>query len=175
MSTSGRGKPQQSLGELVSGVTTDVSSLVRLEIELAKSELQAQAKQGGVGIGLALLAGALSVLALILLSVAAAFAIATALPTWAGFLIVGGVYLLVAVILLLIGVRRLKRVKGPGRAQASVAETKQVLADRTVQRHDAKAAGLTVPELIDQRSEQERMSATQAAAREAARTPFNSG
>ena len=175
MSTNGRGSSEQSLGELVSGMTSNVSALVRLEVELAKSELQAQLKQGAAGGGMAAFAAALSVLAVILLSVAAAFGIATWLPVWAGFLIVGGVYLIIAVILLLVGIRRMKRVKGPLRAQASVEETKTMLAARAVQRADAKAADLSVPELLEQRAEQERIQAAQAAAREAARTPSTAG
>lgn len=170
MSTGGRSNAGQSLGELVSGVTSNVSSLVRLEIELAKTELSEQVKQGVAGGGLAAVAAGLSVFAVILLSIAAAFGIATVLPTWAGFLIVGGVYLLIAVILLLIGINRLKRVKGPQRAQAALADTKALLADRSAVRSEAKAAGLSVQELAAQRAEQDRARAAQAAAREAART-----
>ena len=119
-----------SLGELVSSVTTNVSSLVRLEIELAKSEVQQQVKQGAVGGGLAVVALFLVLLSTVLLSIAAALGLAVVLPAWAAFLIVAGVYLLVAVILLLLGVRRFKRIKGPQRAAAALAETKTALANR---------------------------------------------
>ena len=119
-----------SLGDLVSSVTTNVSSLVRLEIELAKSEVQQQVKQGAVGGGLAVVALFLVLLATVLLSIAAALGLAVVLPAWAAFLIVAGVYLLVAVILLLLGVRRFKRIKGPQRAAAALAETKTALANR---------------------------------------------
>lgn len=119
-----------SLGELVSSVTTNVSSLVRLEIELAKTEVQEQVKQGAVGGGLAVVALFLVLLSTVLLSIAAGLGLAVVLPAWAAFLIVAGVYLLVAAILGLLGVRRFKRIKGPQRAAAALAETKTALANR---------------------------------------------
>ncbi len=119
-----------SLGELVSSVTTNVSSLVRLEIELAKTEVQEQVKEGAVGGGLALAAGFLMLLATVLLSIAAALGLAVVMPAWAAFLVVAGVYLLIAAILVFLGIRRFKRIKGPQRAVAALAETKAALADR---------------------------------------------
>jgi Putative Actinobacterial Holin-X, holin superfamily III len=147
MSATGRPHSDQSLGQLVSSVTTNASSLVRLEIELAKSEIQQQVKQGAVGGGLAAVAGVLVLLAIVLLSIAAALGLATVLATWAAFLIVGGAYLLIAIVLVLVGVRRFKRVRGPKRASAALAETKAVLGQRSRLRGEAKAAGLSVPEL----------------------------
>ena len=134
-----------SLGELVSSVTTNVSSLVRLEIELAKSEVQQQVKQGAVGGGLAVVALFLVLLSTVLLSIAAALGLAVVLPAWAAFLIVAGVYLLVAVILLLLGVRRFKRIKGPQRAAAALAETKTALANRGSANRAAASSGITKP------------------------------
>jgi hypothetical protein len=42
----------ESLGALVSQLTTDLSTLTRQELALAKAELQAEAKQAGKGAGL---------------------------------------------------------------------------------------------------------------------------
>ncbi len=146
MSTDGR-PADRSLGQLVGSVTQDVSALLRLEIELAKSELQAQAKQGATGAALALVAVGLLLLAMIMASFAAAFGLAHVMPDWAAFLVVAGVYILVAVILVLLGVRRFKRVKGPQRAQAAAIETKEALQARQGLRREAATAGMTVPEL----------------------------
>ncbi|MET7279481.1 phage holin family protein [Kribbella sp. NPDC005582] len=41
-----------SLGEIVSRLTTDVGTLTRQELALAKAELQAEAKQAGKGAGM---------------------------------------------------------------------------------------------------------------------------
>src|SRR5437588_10401790 len=99
MSATSRTTGDKSLGDLVSSVTSNVSSLVRLEIELAKSEIQEQLRQGAAGGGMAAVAAAMSLLALILLSFAAVYGLAEVMPVWAGFLVVGGAYLLIAAVL----------------------------------------------------------------------------
>jgi cytochrome c biogenesis protein CcdA len=159
MSANGRTTEDQSLGQLVSSVTSNVSSLVRLEIELAKSEVSQQVKQGAVGGGLAAVAGFLVLLAIILLSM---------MPSWAAFLVVGGAYLLIAVLLVLLGVRRFKRIKGPKRASAAFAETKEVLAARSRVRGEAKDAGLSVAELQLHEADERARVAARDAARQAA-------
>ena len=106
-----------TLGKLVADATRDISTLVSKEIELAKSELKVSVKAGGTGIGLFAGAGFLLLLAIIMLSVSIAYFI-----HWAGlglhwsFLIVFGVYTLVAALLAFIGVKKVKQVKAPERA-----------------------------------------------------------
>jgi hypothetical protein len=119
-----------TIGRLVSDASRDVSSLIRNEIRLAKSEIQLSAKSGGIGIALFAAAAFFAVMALIMLSVAFAYFI-----NWNGeglalhwaFLIVFGVYLLVAALLGWIGVRKVKKVRAPEKAIAQANETKQVL------------------------------------------------
>ncbi|MGZ4551837.1 MAG: phage holin family protein, partial [Blastococcus sp.] len=127
MSVNGRTSSAQSLGQLVSSVTSDVSSLLRLEIELAKSEIQQQVRQGATGGALAALAGFLGFLASILLSFAAVYGLANVMPVWAAFLVVAGAYLLLAGLLAFLGVRRFQQVKGPQRAQLQAQLTKETL------------------------------------------------
>jgi ABC-type multidrug transport system fused ATPase/permease subunit len=119
-----------TIGRLVSDATRDVSSLIRNEIKLAKTEVQVSVKAGGAGIALFAAAAFLAVLALIMLSFAIAYLI-----NWNGkglalhwaFLIVFGFYLLVAALLSYIGVRKVKKVRAPEKAIAQAQETKQVL------------------------------------------------
>jgi uncharacterized membrane protein YqjE len=119
-----------TIGRLVSDASRDVSSLIRNEIRLAKSEVQVSVKAGGVGIALFAAAAFLAVMALVMLSVAIAYFI-----NWNGeglslhwaFLIVFGFYLLVAAGLGLIGVRKVKKVRGPEKAMAQASEAKQIL------------------------------------------------
>lgn len=112
-----------TLGKLVADATRDISTLVSKEIELAKSELKVSVKAGGTGIGLFAGAGFLLLLAIIMLSVSIAYFI-----HWAGlglhwsFLIVFGVYTLVAALLAFIGVKKVKQVKAPERAIAQAQE-----------------------------------------------------
>jgi hypothetical protein len=86
----------QSLGELVSVATRDLSLLIHKEVELAKAEITSELKRAGLGAGLLGGAGFMGYFALLLLSVAAALGIATVIPTWAGFLCVGVGYAAVA-------------------------------------------------------------------------------
>jgi len=119
-----------TIGRLVSDATRDVSSLIRNEIQLAKSEIQFSVKAGGIGIAMFAAAAFFAVMALIMLSVAIAYFI-----NWNGkglslhwaFLIVFGFYLLVAALLGFIGVRKVKKVRAPEKAIAQAQETKQVL------------------------------------------------
>ena len=119
-----------TIGRLVSDASRDVSSLIRNEIRLAKSEIQVSVKAGGLGIALFAAAGFFAVMALIMLSVAIAYFI-----NWNGqglslhwaFLIVFGFYLLVAALLAFIGIRKVKKVRAPQKAIAQANETKQIL------------------------------------------------
>jgi ABC-type multidrug transport system fused ATPase/permease subunit len=108
-----------TIGRLVSDATRDISSLVRNEIRLAKSELKISVRTGGLGIALFAAAAFLLLLAVIMLSVAIAYFI-----NWNGhglalhwaFLIVFGFYLLLAGLLVFVGIRKVKQVKAPERA-----------------------------------------------------------
>ena len=106
-----------TIGRLVTDASRDISTLLRKEIQLAKSELKVSAKAGGVGIGLFAAAAFVAVLAIIMLSVAFAYFIHwTGLGLHWSFLIVFAVYLLVAALLGYLGVRSVKRVRAPERA-----------------------------------------------------------
>jgi len=106
-----------TLGKLVMDAQRDISSLISKEIQLAKSELKVSVQHGGLGIGLFAGAAFLLLLAIIMLSVSIAYFI-----HWAGlglhwaFLIVFGLYVLLAAILGLVGVKQVKQVKAPERA-----------------------------------------------------------
>ena len=119
-----------TIGRLVSDATRDVSSLIRNEIQLAKSELQVSVKAGGTGIAMFAAAAFFTLMGLIMLSVAFAYFI-----NWNGegpalqwaFLIVFGAYLLIAALLGYLGVRKVKKVRGPEKAIAQANEAKQIL------------------------------------------------
>ncbi|RLV48264.1 phage holin family protein [Nocardioides mangrovicus] len=119
---------EPTIGRLVTEVSRDVSSLVRNEIALAKSEIQFSVKAGGVGIGLFAGAAFLGLLAIIMLSVAIAYLIhLSGLDLAWCFLIVFGVYLLLAALLGLLGLRSVKKVKAPERSIEQAKETAAVI------------------------------------------------
>jgi hypothetical protein len=117
---------EETLGSLVAKATDQISTLVRAEIELAKSELRFDAKRVGTGVGLIAAAAFIAHLVLILASFTIAFVIQLWLPTWASFLIVTVFYLLVAALLVFIGVRRFKGLTGMKRTMSSLKNLKDI-------------------------------------------------
>lgn len=102
-----------STGELMTRLTTQVSELVRGELELAKTELAAKGKRAGVGAGLAGAGGVVALFGVGALVAAAIAALALVLPVWAAALIVGAVLLIVAGTLALLGRNNLRRAVPP--------------------------------------------------------------
>ena len=108
-----------TLGKLVMDAQRDISTLISKEIELAKTELKVSVRHGGVGIGLFAGAAFLGLLAVIMLSVSIAYFIhwnGDGLSLHWAFLIVFGLYVLIAGLLALLGLKQVKRVKAPERA-----------------------------------------------------------
>lgn len=104
---------EESLGTLVAQATDQISTLVRSEIELAKAELRFDAKRVGTAAGLFGAAVFMAHLCLILVSFVFAYALVSAgMWEWAAFGVVTLVYLLIAGLAVLIGVRRLKGLTG---------------------------------------------------------------
>jgi len=118
------GDQEPTLGRLVADASRDVSTLIQSEIALAKSELRVSAKAGGVAAALLAAAGVCGLLVLILGSFTVVhFIIWAGLDPWWAFLIVTGVYLLVAVVLALVGIRKFKQVRAP---QRTIDTTKEI-------------------------------------------------
>jgi hypothetical protein len=112
-------REEPTIGRLIKDAQTDISTLVRKEIQLAKAELKVSFSAGGVGAGLLAAAAFVLVLAVIMLSVAIAYFIhwnGSGLDLHWAFLIVFGFYVLVALILVRLGIKKFKKVKAPERA-----------------------------------------------------------
>ena len=121
-------KDDPTIGRLVADASRDISSLVRQEIALAKSELRVSVKAGGFGIGLFAGAAFIGVLAIIMLSVAIAYFIhMTGLDLAWCFLIVFVLYVLLAALLAFVGTKKVKQVRAPERAIHQAQETKNIL------------------------------------------------
>lgn len=114
MSTPQSKPADPTIGMLVKDVSRDLSDLIQSEIALAKSEVKFSVKSGGIGAGLIAVSAFLGLLLIIMLSISVAYFIVMAglHPAWA-FLIVSGFYLLLIGVLVLVGIRLLKKVKAP--------------------------------------------------------------
>ena len=88
---------QQSLGELVALAAKDMSSLVRYEISLAKSELKMDARRIGIVAGIAVVGLFVACLIVVLLCFALAYGLVAAfdIPVYAGFLCTVGACLVI--------------------------------------------------------------------------------
>ena len=105
---------QQSLGELVALAAKDMSSLVRAEISLAKSEFKMDAKRIGFAAGIAVVVLFVACLIVVLLCFALAYGLVAAfdIPVYAGFLCTVGACLVIIVVAGLIALLIIRRVTG---------------------------------------------------------------
>jgi len=99
-------------------VADHARSFVRLELQLAASELKQKVVALAAGIALVVLAGVLLLYGLGFAFAAAATAIAKAVPMWAALLIVGGGLALFSGLLAVVGVTLLRRGAPPVPEQA---------------------------------------------------------
>ena len=119
---------EPSLGDLVKNMSTDLSRLVRDEMQLAQVELSAKAKTAGVGIGAFGGAGLLAFYGLAVLIAAAVLGLATVLAPWLAALVVGAVVLVIAAIAALIGKQKVSQA-GPAMPERTVASVKEDVAE----------------------------------------------
>jgi hypothetical protein len=89
MSTEAKPASDASIGELMGQLSSQLSRLVRDEMQLAQKEIEQSAKHAGIGAGLFGAAGILAFLGLASLIASGVAAVALALPVWAAALIVG--------------------------------------------------------------------------------------
>jgi hypothetical protein len=121
-------RPEATFGELVREATEQMSTLVRSEIELAKLEITATAKRAGIGGALFGAAAVVLLLALPFLFVALAEGlVAAGLWRWLSYLIVFVLFLVIAGVLVLIGMRLVKKIKPPERTISTVKDLPQAL------------------------------------------------
>lgn len=125
----------QSIGHLVKEATTQLSTLVRAEIELAKSELASEVKKGMTGSVFFIIALVIGLCSLPYLFITFALALNEALPAWAepwgGFLIMFVAMLVLAIVFALLGRRKVKKIKAPQRTITSLKDTTAALSRRS--------------------------------------------
>jgi hypothetical protein len=112
-----------TIGRLVAEASRDLSALIQAEIQLAKNELTFSAKAGGIGTAMFFAAGFLAAIVLILGSIGLALILDLWLPVSASFFIVAGIYLLLAGVAVLVGLKLIKKVKAP---TATISTAKEI-------------------------------------------------
>ncbi len=123
---------EASLGQLVAEASANVSTIIQGEIALAKLELKSTFRNAGAGVGF-------FVAALVMLAFSLTFGLlalaeglnALGLWRWLSFLIVFAFLLVLIAGCVLIGVRKVKRVKGPQRTIETSRDTVNYLKANT--------------------------------------------
>ena len=98
----------RSLGDIVSDVANDLSTLVRQELDLAKTEAKQEASRAGKGAGMLAGAGVAGHLVLLFLSVALMYLLDNWLPVEVAAVLVAALWLVVALVLGSAGRKALK-------------------------------------------------------------------
>jgi uncharacterized membrane protein YqjE len=106
------------VGELLKELSTQTSTLVRQELELAKAEMAEKGKRAGLGAGMFGGAGLFGLLALGALTACLIAALATGMDVWLAALIVAVAYAAVAGVLALQGRQKTREATPPAPEQA---------------------------------------------------------
>jgi uncharacterized membrane protein YqjE len=133
-----------SIGDLIKDATTQVSTLVRAEVELARAEITRDVKKGLTG-------SVYFIAALVVLFYSTFFfffflaeLLNTWLWRWVAFLIVFAIMVVVTAVLALLGFLKVRRIRGPRQTIESVKETRTALTPGHDKAH-AAARRLTEP------------------------------
>ena len=120
----------KSIGALVTDVTTQLSNLVRAEVELAKAEVTAEVRKGVTGSVFFTVAAVIGLFSLFFFFFTLAELLSVWLVRWAAFAIVFGVMLLAAALFGLLGYQKVRKIRKPERTIESLRESAQVLQHR---------------------------------------------
>lgn len=123
------GASERTVGQLVADASSDLSHIIKDEIDLAKIEVKSDVQKAGKGGAMLAAAGVVALFMLGFLLTAAAWGLyAAGLSRWLSFLIVAIVLMIVAAVLGLMGKKELSKLQGgPKKALASNKKTIEAL------------------------------------------------
>lgn len=101
-----------SLGDLIAEVSSDVSTLMRQEVELAKAEIRQTAARAGKGAGMYGAAGVAGLLTALFLSIAVWWGLGYLIGNAWSAVVVAAIWAIVTVVLVLVGKREFDSVDG---------------------------------------------------------------
>ncbi len=120
----------RSIGDLLSAVSNDLTTLLRQEVALAKAEVRQSATRAGKGAGMLAGAGVAGHMVLVFISLSACWGIAQ----WVGLawaaLIIAGVWAIIAAVLAAQGRSNLKKVEGLARTTETTKNIPQAVAGK---------------------------------------------
>lgn len=120
------GSRNESLGDTVMGIVSDVQNVIRGEVQLAKTELKEDATQMGKGAGMIGAGVFFGLIGFMFLMLGVTYFINQWLEMWLSALIVGAVLVLIAAILAMVGKSQIQSANlKPEKTIESVKEDKQ--------------------------------------------------
>ncbi len=122
-----------SLGELMKEASTEVSRLMRGELEVAKAELKAEAKDAAKASGAIAAGGVLAHTGYLAVVAGVVFLLALAIPLWASALIVGAVLIAAGAFIAKSGADKLKTAVHPPKRTIQTFEEDRRWASATLQ------------------------------------------
>lgn len=122
-----RGTEERSIGEILSDVTNDLSTLMRQELELAKAELKQTATRAGTGVGMFGGAAVAGHMVLIFLSLSLWWGLGNLIGLGWSALIVAVIWGIIAAVLAVTGRSQLSRARGIPATTETVAKIPDAL------------------------------------------------
>ena len=114
----------QSVGELLKDRASELTTLMRQEIDLAKTELAEKGRKAGPGFGMWGAAGVAGLLALGSLTAFFILALDGVMPNWLAALIVAAAYGVIAAVLYMTGKQRVEEA-GPAKPEKTIETLKE--------------------------------------------------
>jgi hypothetical protein len=130
------GREKKTVFSLIGELPGIITTLLRDEIEQIKREAITRLKSAGIGIALFVVAAVFLYFAAFPLMAAAVLGLGEALPYWLSALIIGAVLLIIAVVVALIGLSRLKKGVPPVPKESVDSVKDDVKAFKGVQQYD---------------------------------------
>lgn len=115
---------ERDTSEVIASLLANGQGLLKTELELGKLEVQRIATEKAIAVGLAVGGALIGLFILAFVGVTGAHALMLVVQPWLAWLIVTGIYILLAVILLLVAVRYFKRPVKPEQTLSEVEKTK---------------------------------------------------
>jgi len=129
-----QGKEDRSLGELFAELTQEITTLVRQEAELFKTEMTHKATRAGKNVAMIAAGGIVAYTGVLALVAFVIIALANVMPWWASALLVGVVLAAIGGFLAMKGINALKHANlAPEQTIESLKEDKQWAQHRTRQ------------------------------------------
>jgi uncharacterized membrane protein YqjE len=123
---------ERSIADVLQDIIRDVQEIVRSEMRLAKTELREEAAKAKTAAGLLGAAAVTALFAVFFVLLTVVDALALVMPRWAAALIVGVGLAVIATVMVMAGLTRLKQIQAtPARAMDSMKENVEWVKQQT--------------------------------------------